>query len=180
MNKRRHGVRPPDALEAWQQALAEVPQTPALAGALIQRRADLLGRFTEWYQRLRSRPRAERRRWQRQLGLSLAGIALLLAVNGGPAGAVGPAATINVDGVTCTLADAITAANTDAATGGCTAGSGADIIDLQTNVTLTAVNNTTSGPTGLPVVTERDHHRGQRQHDQPPDRVAQLSHPDRG
>ena len=29
------------------------------------------------------------------------------------------AATIVVDGVTCTLADAITAANTDTATGGC-------------------------------------------------------------
>ncbi len=78
---------------------------------------------------------------------------MLLAVNGAPAGAAGPAATITVDGVTCTLADAITAANTDAATGGCTAGSGADIIDLQTNVTLTVVNNTTSGYNGLPVVS---------------------------
>jgi hypothetical protein len=51
------------------------------------------------------------------------------------------------------LVDAITAANTDAATGGCVAGNGADIIDLQTNVTLTAVNNTTSGYNGLPVVS---------------------------
>ncbi|MEA2114909.1 MAG: right-handed parallel beta-helix repeat-containing protein, partial [Thermodesulfobacteriota bacterium] len=48
------------------------------------------------------------------------------------------AATITVDGTTCTLADAITSANTDTETEGCLAGSGADIIDLQTNVTLDA------------------------------------------
>ncbi len=129
--------RAPDTLEAWQQALAEVPPTPALSGAL-RRRADLFERFTAWYGRLRSRPRAERRRWQRQLGLSLAGIALLLAVNGAPAGAASPTATINVDGVTCTLADAITAANTNAAVGGCTAGSGADTLNLTANIGLTA------------------------------------------
>ena len=35
------------------------------------------------------------------------------------------AATITVDG-TCTLADAITAANTDTATGSCSAGSGSN------------------------------------------------------
>ena len=37
---------------------------------------------------------------------------------------------------TCTLADAITAANTDTATNGCTAGSGADTITLGVNITL--------------------------------------------
>ncbi|MDD2816219.1 MAG: choice-of-anchor Q domain-containing protein [Thiotrichaceae bacterium] len=40
------------------------------------------------------------------------------------------AATITVDNTTCTLPNAITSANTDAATGGCTAGSGDDIIDF--------------------------------------------------
>lgn len=50
----------------------------------------------------------------------------------------GPTATITVDGTTCTLADAITAANTNSATGGCTAGSGADTIDLQVDVNLTS------------------------------------------
>ena len=40
---------------------------------------------------------------------------------------------------TCTLANAITAANTDTATGGCAAGSGADTITLTENVTLSAV-----------------------------------------
>ena len=50
------------------------------------------------------------------------------------------AADITVNGTTCTLADAITAANTDTATGGCAAGSidDEDIIILETNVTLSA------------------------------------------
>ncbi|MCB0251667.1 MAG: right-handed parallel beta-helix repeat-containing protein [Anaerolineae bacterium] len=48
------------------------------------------------------------------------------------------AATIVVDGVTCTLADAITAANSDTATGGCPAGSGADTLDLVADITLTS------------------------------------------
>ena len=45
------------------------------------------------------------------------------------------AATIVVDETTCTLVDAITAANTDSPVGGCTAGSGPDTIELTTNVT---------------------------------------------
>ncbi len=48
------------------------------------------------------------------------------------------AATITVDGTTCTLADAITAANSDTPIGGCLAGSiGADVLDLTANITLT-------------------------------------------
>jgi hypothetical protein len=66
------------------------------------------------------------------------------------------AASIAVGGG-CTLADAITAANTDTATGGCVAGSGDDTIVLETDATytLTASDNTDSfwGPTGLPVIT---------------------------
>ena len=56
------------------------------------------------------------------------------------------AANITVDADnTCTLTEAITAANSDAATGGCPAGvSGADIIILKTNVNLTEA---------LPVIT---------------------------
>jgi hypothetical protein len=51
--------------------------------------------------------------------------------------------------------DAITAANTDAAAGGCPAGSGADTIVLPpgSTQTLTQVNNDTYGPTGLPAVS---------------------------
>jgi hypothetical protein len=57
-------------------------------------------------------------------------------------------------GDACTLVDALTAANTDTATGGCPAGRGADIIVLPagSTQTLTAVNNSTYGPTGLPVI----------------------------
>ena len=62
------------------------------------------------------------------------------------------AATIVADGTTCTLVDAITSANTDTATGGCTAGSGADVIELTADVTLIAVDNTTDGDNGLPSI----------------------------
>lgn len=40
------------------------------------------------------------------------------------------AGTISVDGTTCTLVDAIQAANTDSAVGGCAAGSGTDVLNL--------------------------------------------------
>ena len=46
------------------------------------------------------------------------------------------AADIEVDDTDCSLADAITAANTDTETNGCTAGSGADTITLAANITL--------------------------------------------
>lgn len=57
-------------------------------------------------------------------------------------------------GPDCTLRDAITAANEDKATGGCVAGTGADTIVLEAGATyvLTAVDNDTAGPTGLPVI----------------------------
>ena len=47
------------------------------------------------------------------------------------------AASITVN-TNCSLADAITAANTDTATGGCLAGSGADTITLSVGLTLSA------------------------------------------
>ena len=63
------------------------------------------------------------------------------------------AATIIVDETSCTLVDAITAANTDAAVGGCAAGSGADTIELTTDVTLTDLNSYYwHSDNGLPVV----------------------------
>ena len=48
------------------------------------------------------------------------------------------AAEISADGTDCSLADAITAANTDTETNGCTAGDGADTITLSADVTLAA------------------------------------------
>jgi len=63
------------------------------------------------------------------------------------------AATIIVDETTCTLVDAIDAANMDSPVGGCAPGSGADTIELTTDVTLTEVNNSDSfGDTGLPII----------------------------
>jgi hypothetical protein len=89
-----------------------------------------------------------RRALTRRYARSLAGVALLLALGQLPA----LAATITVTG-SCALVDAITAANTDTATGGCPEGSGADLIALTGDVELTAIDNTTDGPNGLPSVT---------------------------
>jgi hypothetical protein len=96
---------------------------------------------------------------QRQWHLPLIGLALILALGQQPA----LAATIAV-GDACTLVEAITAANTDTATGGCPAGSGADTIVLPagSTQTLTEVNNETYGPTGLPVISSVVTIEGQR------------------
>jgi hypothetical protein len=116
----------------------------------MHRQSEILPRFTAYYTQLQTLPRRVRRVLQRQWQLPLAGVALLLALGQSP----GVAATIPVGGA-CTLVDAITAANTDTATGGCPAGSGVDTIVLPagSTQTLTSVNNDTYGPTGLPVVS---------------------------
>ena len=140
-----------DARAAWQEQLSK-QANPELAHALCQRESELLPRFDYYYQRLQTLPRRWRRGVQRSLRLSLAGVGLALALGQRPA----LAATINVDGAACNLIDAIHAANTDIATGGCPAGSGADTLVLPANSTITlgTVDNTTfySGP-GLPVVS---------------------------
>jgi len=66
-------------------------------------------------------------------------IILLLTSVGGISLQAAPNDTIIVDGATCTLADAISAANSDTAVGGCTAGNSDDTIDLQTDVLLTSM-----------------------------------------
>jgi hypothetical protein len=103
-----------------------------------------------YHTRLQALPRRVRRALQRRLGLPLGTLALWLALGQLPA----LAATITVGGA-CTLVDAITAANTDAATGGCPAGSRADTIVLPpgSTQTLTTIHNDIYGPTGLPVVS---------------------------
>lgn len=55
----------------------------------------------------------------------------------------------------CTLRDAITAANSDAAVGGCPAGDGADTIFLpkEALITLTELDNDNLGHNGLPTIT---------------------------
>ncbi len=140
---------------AWQELAAQTKERPWLLKLLSERGTVLAAHYALWKERLRRLRQGERhrlqRRLQQRLGIGLAGAALLLALAGGPAGA-NPANTITMDG-SCTLVDAITAANTDTATGSCGAGSGADTIDLQVDVSLTAVDNTTYGATGLPVIT---------------------------
>lgn len=63
------------------------------------------------------------------------------------------AANIVVEG-SCTLVDAVEAANADDDAGGLCppGGSGADTLELTSDVTLTALHNTTRGANGLPVI----------------------------
>ncbi len=89
----------------------------------------------------RHRQSLEQRPTKRLLHCFLAGLLLLPQT-------VVPA-TITVD-ASCSLADAITSANTDASVGGCAAGSGSDEIVLTTDVTLTTIDN--GFENGLPVV----------------------------
>ncbi len=134
---------------AWQNELAAT-YNRSLKQKLSQREGELQHRFAEHYEKLRSLPRRMRRSLQRQWKRSLAGLALLMALGQAPA----LAATINVGG-TCTLVNAIVAANNNITAGGrCRKGRGADTIVLPRNSTqtLTQVNNTNYGPTGLPTI----------------------------
>src|SRR4029450_156953 len=120
-------------------------KSPGLLVRLVQHRQELLPRFTTAYHQLRALPKWLRRRLQRHWRASLGGLALLLTLGQAPALAV----TINIDGTTCTLVDAITAANANALVGGCdgSASTGADTLVLQPSSvhTLTVANNITFG-----------------------------------
>src|SRR5215203_1749630 len=136
-------------VSAWQAEL-KAPRNPIVKDQCVQQAPDLLPRFAAHYQQLKALRRRVRRSLQRQWKRSLAGVALLIALGQAPA----LAATINVSG-TCTLVRAIVAANNNTtASGNCRKGSGADTIVLPrgSTQTLTAVNNTNYGPTGLPTV----------------------------
>ena len=134
---------------AWEEQVAAAVKTPGLP-ELIRCQPELLSRFAAYYTQLRTLPRRMQRALQRQWRLPLAGIALMLAL-GQPSA---QAATITVNS-SCTLVDAITAANTDTPTGECAAGKGADIIVLPAESQQIAggINNSTYGPTGLPVIS---------------------------
>ena len=103
----------PEVLTRFQEELARAAALPGLASA----GPALWPRFAGYYQGLARLPRKARRALQRRWRRSLGGLALLCALGQAPA----LAATINVGGA-CTLVDAITAANSDAPAGGCTAG----------------------------------------------------------
>jgi hypothetical protein len=146
-NRLRTSILDSDVLAAWRNTMTS--QNPDLLPEIVHQGDDLLSRFAAYYIQLRALPRRVRRALQRHWRLPLAGVALMLALGQSPA----IAATIPVGG-NCTLIDAITAANTDSATGGCPAGNGADTIVLPqgSTHTLTAVHNDTYGSTGLPVI----------------------------
>ena len=145
--------------------LAQAAKNPKLR-PLLGRTPDLWPGLVRCYLHLARQPRKLRRQLQRQWKRSLGALALLLALGQAPA----LAATINVTTTTpvinggdsqCSLIEAIDNAN-DTTTGtvhaDCPAGdpAGADTIDLAGAVgthTLTAVNNSTDGDTGLPVIT---------------------------
>jgi uncharacterized repeat protein (TIGR01451 family) len=151
-------------LQAWREQVTQT-DNPRVKQRLLSREPELLPRFAAYYTKLQALPRRVRRDLQRRARpalrarvqgrqtsrmQSIAGVALLLALGAIPA----QAANIDVNQTTCTLVNAITAANTDTATGGCPAGSGADTLTLLADVTLTAVNNTAvRGPSGLPVIS---------------------------
>ncbi|NUQ36765.1 MAG: PEP-CTERM sorting domain-containing protein [Caldilineales bacterium] len=177
-----HTDTPSPVFSAWSDLLADAASRPWLAGLLSRRGAATFRRFIYFYHRLLGLPARLRRRWQRKLGLSLAGTALLLALSGSAIYAA-PGGVIVVDEVNCTLVDAITAANTDTATGGCPAGSGADVIELRADVVLTEVNNLGNnfGATGLPVVSseiriEGGGHTVGRRADAPDFRIFSVQH----
>ena len=99
---------------------------------LLRQRPDWLANLAAW---LRKLTRNERRALQHKLASGALIAALMCSILG-----VHPAraANITVDGTTCTLASAISSANSNSSVGGCTAGSGADTINLIVDVTLTA------------------------------------------
>jgi hypothetical protein len=148
----RHALHTPSlkarVQAAWPAPLSAAGHPPGLGPALLCRH-ELLPRVAAYYTQLQALPRRVRRALRRRLGLPLATLALWLALGLLPV----QAATIEVGGL-CTLVDAIAAANTDTATGGCAAGSGADTIVLPagSTQTLRRAHNDTYGPTGLPVI----------------------------
>ena len=124
-------------IHTWKEQIRRVAaRNPRLARQLWQNRQVYFDRFALFYRQLATLPRKFRRKFLKRLATTLAGAALLLALGQAlPA----RAATITVDGMTCTLAEAIDSANNDNAAGnGCADGNGADVIDLQTDVLLTA------------------------------------------
>ena len=135
-------------------------QTPAsrhswLASLLLQRNSRVMSRFFVACSRLKGLGRSSRRRLRRTAAAGW----IALALTAGSIGLQPPAAhaaSITVDGTTCTLVDAIRAANMNAAVNGCASGAaGVDTIDLQADTTLTAsFGNYYDSDTGLPLVTE--------------------------
>src|SRR5215471_8548432 len=126
-------------LSAWRGQLAATGARRGLRTQLLQRRQELLPRFATLYRQLRALPRRLRKALQRRWGVSLASAALLLTLQPG----TGEAANFTAG----TATELVTAMNTANGNGE------ADTITLTADITLDAADNTTYGPTGLPVVS---------------------------
>jgi hypothetical protein len=137
---------------------AELRALPRGARRALQRR---IARSNELAAILPEYLRRGGRRLQHRMAWSLAGAALLLALGQGMATAATITVTTNNPNVIadgqCSLIEAIWNANNDATTfPDCAAGSGADTIVLpNANVILSAVDNNSAGPTGLPLITSQ-------------------------
>ncbi|HEY1408191.1 MAG TPA: hypothetical protein VF434_04570, partial [Promineifilum sp.] len=131
-----------------------------LAGLLAQRRLGFfdrlaararwrLGRWNAYWSTL---SRRGRRAVGRRLAPALLGASLLAGLVMVPAPAA--AAGIIADGTICTIVEAIQSAESDTAVGGCSSGSGADVITMTAGATLTASSGYyANDDTGLPQVT---------------------------
>ena len=149
---------------AWQTELKEASKRPWLASILLQRGKQIYGRFVHYYQALLSLSRRSRRNLLQKFAVSLGGLALAMAINGGPVLANNIAVTttthgINADGQ-CSLVEAIITANdtvdgdpfgADCADADFT---GSDTIQLSgSTYNVDYAYGLYFGPTGLPTVT---------------------------
>ena len=81
-----HDAAPADSLQvAWRELLVQGADKPWLLKLLAERGTALVARYATWRHRLGRLRRGERRRLQRNLGVGLAGVALLLALSARPA-----------------------------------------------------------------------------------------------
>ncbi len=163
MREHRSDLQDP-ILEVWQAELREASKRPWLAALLLQRGREIYGRFVHYYQTLQSLSRRSRRRLVQRFAVGLGGLALVMAINGGPVLAanitVGTNDPIINDDNICSLNEAIFNAN-DNTTGlvydDCTPGTpnGADTIILSGNsYVITYANDATFyGNTGLRRIT---------------------------
>lgn len=143
-----------DISAAWE---AQLHEETDWARFVPRQKLILFERFTKIYPRLCALPRHFRRRLQRNLGASLASVALTLALGHTPPALAAQISVetnipdINPDGQ-CSLIEAIINANDDAATHlDCSAGNGKDTIELRNRIHL--LTGPYAGENGLPVVT---------------------------
>lgn len=149
---------------AWQTELKEASKRPWLASILLQRGRQIYGRFVHYYQTLLSLSRRSRRHLLQKFAVSLGGLALAMAINGGPVLANNITVTTTAHGVNpdgqCSLVEAIITANdtvdgdpfgADCADADFT---GPDTIQLSGNTyNVNYAYSMYFGPTGLPPVT---------------------------